>query len=83
MKFLQGEEPPEFLDGSPDKMRNQLQQENFTESSPTRTNKKDGSPGRRKTLGFGASGAGSSPLRSPNKRRLISPNRKDRGDIEK
>lgn len=83
MRFLQGEEPPEFLDGSPDKMRSQIQQENFNDSSPTRTNK-GGSPGRRKTLGFGTSvGAGSSPLRSPAKRRLMSPTRKDRGDIEK
>lgn len=83
MKFLQGEEPPEFLDGSPEKMKNQLGQDNFTETSPTRTNRKDGSPGRRKTLGFGYSmAAGGSPMRSPTKRRLGSPARKER-DIEK
>ena len=61
-----------------------MNQDNFTESSPTRTNRKDGSPGRRKTLGFGASivGAGS-PTRSPNKRKLGSPTRKDRSDADR
>ena len=61
-----------------------MNQDNFTESSPTRTNRKDGSPGRRKTLGFGASIAGAgSPTRSPNKRKLGSPSRKDRSDADR
>lgn len=81
-RFLEGEEPPEFLDGSPTK---QAPADNLTDSSPTRTNR-GGSPGRRKTIGFGYTG-GSSPGKSPSKsRRLGSPMKKTKtvvGDAEK
>jgi len=84
MKYLQGEEPPEFLDGSPEKIKGSMGQDNFADSSPTKVNRKDGSPGRRKTIGFGMSmAAGGSPMRSPTKKRLGSPSRKDRSDVEK
>lgn len=70
-KFVQGEERPDFAEGSPDRRGGTMQQESYGESSPTRTNK--GSPMRRKTIGA------SPTLRSPMKtRRLGSPEKNKR-----
>jgi hypothetical protein len=73
MKFVQGEEMPDYVGGSPDKRQGTVQQEAYGESSsPTRT-QKGGSPTRRKTMGA------SPTLRSPMKsRRLGSPDRTKR-----
>lgn len=69
MCFTQGEERPDYMDGSPERRQGATQQEAFDgSSSPTRTQK--GSPGRRKTIGA------SPTLRSPMKtRKLGSPGR--------
>ena len=64
MKFVQGEEMPDFMDGSPEKRQGTVQQESYGDAaSPTRT-QKGGSPTRRKTIG------GSPTLRSPTKLRM-------------
>lgn len=70
MTFVQGEERPDFMDGSPERRPGATQQEQFDgSSSPTRT-QKGNSPGRRKTIGA------SPTLRSPMKsRRVGSPGR--------
>lgn len=63
MKFVQGEELPSHMDGSPERRQGTMQQDSYGESSPTRTNK--GSPTRRKTIGA------SPTLRSPLKSRKL------------
>lgn len=63
MKFVQGEERPDYMDGSPERRQGTMQQDTYGESSPTRTNK--GSPTRRKTIGA------SPTLRSPLKARKL------------
>lgn len=69
MKFVQGEEMPDFREGSPGRREGTMQQDAYGDSSPTRTNK-GGSPTRRKTIGA------SPTMRSPAKtRRLGSPNK--------
>lgn len=68
-KFTQGEEIPDYIDGSPERRQGTVQQDTYGEtSSPARTTK-GGSPTRRKT--------GASPtLKSPTKlRRLGSPDK--------
>jgi len=69
-KFVQGEQMPDYRDGSPDRRQGTMQQEAYGEgASPTRT-QKGGSPLRRKTTTTG------SPMRSPMKsRRVGSPNK--------
>lgn len=69
MKFVQGEERPDFMDGSPERRQGTMQQDAYGETSPTRT-QKGNSPTRRKTIGA------SPTLRSPMKsRRLGSPDK--------
>ena len=73
-RFVQGEERPEFMEGSPGRREGTMQQDNYGDNSasPTRT-QKGGSPLRRKTIG------GSPGLKSPTKvRRLGSPERQTR-----
>ena len=73
-KFVQGEERPEFMEGSPERRQGTMQQETYGDSnaSPTRT-QKGNSPTRRKTIGA------SPTLRSPMKsRRHGSPERQTR-----
>ena len=74
MKFVQGEEMPDYMDGSPEKRQGTVQQDAYGDSgSPTRTTKGN-SPGRKTTKGP------VSPLRSPTKKagRLGSPDRQQR-----
>jgi len=84
MTFLEGEELADYFGGSPDKTKNPLGQDTFNEASPTRTNRKDASPGRRKTIGFGYGTSGASPMKSPTKKsRLNSPSKNERPNGEK
>ena len=78
MKFVQGEERPDYMEGSPEKRQGTVQQEAYGESSsPTRT-QKGNSPTRRKNMN-----AASPTLRSPMKsRRLGSPDRQQRAGGE-
>jgi len=80
MAFQQGEELADYFGGSPEKTKNPLGSDTFNDQSPTRTNRKDGSPGRRKTLGFGyTANVTGSPTKSPSKKpRLASPAKQDR-----
>jgi len=72
MKFVQGEQQPEYMDGSPERRQGTVQQDTYGDtSSPTRT-QKGNSPTRRK---MGASPTLKSPLKS---RRLGSPDKQTR-----
>lgn len=84
MAFHEGEELADYFGGSPDKTKGGMGQDTYNEASPTRTNRKDGSPGRRKTIGFGYGNTSGSPMKSPTKKgRLNSPSKNERTGGEK
>lgn len=77
MCFQEGEELADYFGGSPDKKPG-MGTDNFNENSPTRTNRKDGSPGRRKTIGFGMTGSPTKMSPSKTLKRLNSPGKAER-----